>query len=558
MLRRSRRRLQRRRRRRPWTRSSRSSASRLAGDLARRPTGRLHGARDELGRQRLRNRDLARRRERRRGAPRQLTNAKKSSQSPAWSPDGSRLAFISDRTDKRQIYLINPLGGEAEALTSVEDGVTSFAWSPDGRTHRLHGDRSRSRRAIKDREKKYGEFEVVDQDYRMTHLFVVDVAHARHAHADQRRVHRRQLRVVARRQEHRVRPSRQRRARRAAAPPTSRSSRSPTRRSATLVTQDGPGLAAGLVARRHAHRLRDGDGEPGVLLHQRVDRDRARERRHADRAHRRLRRGSVARRVETERHLFFSASQRTFSYLFRLDPATQGDRARSRPLTHWVGSSFTLSRDGVADRVSRRRREVDAGRVRRAARRSRHRDEADRHERADRAAGRPARSRSSRGRARTARRSKACCTSRPTSIPSRKYPLLVVIHGGPTGVSRADAVHQHDLSDRRLGAARRPRARAELPRQRRLRREVPLAQRAQPRRRRRVGRALGRRLADREGARRSRAGRHDGLEPGRLHLRVPRHARRRALQGDLGRRRHLRLDDLLRQHRHPSRSRGST
>ena len=38
------------------------------------------------------------------GTSRQLTNAKKSSQSPAWSPDGSRLAFISDRTDKRQIY----------------------------------------------------------------------------------------------------------------------------------------------------------------------------------------------------------------------------------------------------------------------------------------------------------------------------------------------------------------------------------------------------------------------------------------------------------------------
>ena len=52
------------------------------------------------------------------GATRQLTNAKKSSQSPAWAPDGSKLAFISDRTDKRQIYLINPQGGEAEALTS--------------------------------------------------------------------------------------------------------------------------------------------------------------------------------------------------------------------------------------------------------------------------------------------------------------------------------------------------------------------------------------------------------------------------------------------------------
>src|SRR4029077_9128592 len=33
------------------------------------------------------------------GAPRQLPNAKRPSQSPAWSPDGSKLAFISDRTD---------------------------------------------------------------------------------------------------------------------------------------------------------------------------------------------------------------------------------------------------------------------------------------------------------------------------------------------------------------------------------------------------------------------------------------------------------------------------
>src|SRR5476651_2396381 len=68
------------------------------------------------------------------GTTRQLTNSKKSSQSPAWSPDGSKLAFTSDRTDKSQIYLISPQGGEAEALTSVEDGVRGFAWSPDGKS----------------------------------------------------------------------------------------------------------------------------------------------------------------------------------------------------------------------------------------------------------------------------------------------------------------------------------------------------------------------------------------------------------------------------------------
>jgi len=108
------------------------------------------------------------------GATRQLTNGKKSSQSPAWSPDGSKLAFISDRTDKRQIYVINPAGGEADALTTLEDDVSSFAWAPDG-TRIAYTARDPRSAAVKDRDKKYGEFQIVEQDYRMTHLFVLDV-----------------------------------------------------------------------------------------------------------------------------------------------------------------------------------------------------------------------------------------------------------------------------------------------------------------------------------------------------------------------------------------------
>ena len=108
------------------------------------------------------------------GATRQLTNGKKSSQSPAWSPDGAKLAFISDRTDKRQIYQISPQGGEAEALTSLEDGVSGFSWSPDGRTIAYSAIEPKPA-ATKDRDKKYGEFQVVEQDHRMTHLFSIDV-----------------------------------------------------------------------------------------------------------------------------------------------------------------------------------------------------------------------------------------------------------------------------------------------------------------------------------------------------------------------------------------------
>ena len=104
----------------------------------------------------------------------QLTRGKKSSTSPVWSPDGKWLAFVSDRTDKRQIYLIAPAGGEAHAITNVEEGVGAFRWSNHGRQIAFTMTDPKND-ARKDRDKKFGEFEVVDQDWRMTHLHVIDV-----------------------------------------------------------------------------------------------------------------------------------------------------------------------------------------------------------------------------------------------------------------------------------------------------------------------------------------------------------------------------------------------
>ena len=108
------------------------------------------------------------------GATRQLTNARKSSNAPAWSPDGKKLAFGSDREDKRQIYLIDLGGGEAMKLTSAEESVGAFGWSPDGRSIAFASSDPRPE-ALKDREKKYAEFDVIDEDHRMSHLHVVDV-----------------------------------------------------------------------------------------------------------------------------------------------------------------------------------------------------------------------------------------------------------------------------------------------------------------------------------------------------------------------------------------------
>jgi dipeptidyl aminopeptidase/acylaminoacyl peptidase len=109
------------------------------------------------------------------GESRRLTNGKKSSDAPAFSPDGKSLAFASDRGEKRQVYLIDPRGGEPEVLTSAEEGVQSFAWSPDGSAIAFTAQEPKSE-ALKEREKRHGEYELVDQDHRMTHLHVVELA----------------------------------------------------------------------------------------------------------------------------------------------------------------------------------------------------------------------------------------------------------------------------------------------------------------------------------------------------------------------------------------------
>ena len=53
---------------------------------------------------------------------------------PRWSPDGKQVAFISNRQKpKSQIYVIPADGGEARPITNLEEGsIAEFAWSPDG------------------------------------------------------------------------------------------------------------------------------------------------------------------------------------------------------------------------------------------------------------------------------------------------------------------------------------------------------------------------------------------------------------------------------------------
>jgi len=101
-----------------------------------------------------------------------LTSARKSSADPRWSADSRRLAFASERDGKRQIYVIAPSGGEAAQLTAEDNGVEQFAWSPDSGSIAFTSSGPESK-ARKDRKEKYGELDIIGGDYAMRHLWQV-------------------------------------------------------------------------------------------------------------------------------------------------------------------------------------------------------------------------------------------------------------------------------------------------------------------------------------------------------------------------------------------------
>jgi Tol biopolymer transport system component len=61
--------------------------------------------------------------------------------SPAWSPDGSRIAFYSERDGNAEIYVMDADGGNVRRLTTVASDEGYPSWSPDGRTITFDSDR---------------------------------------------------------------------------------------------------------------------------------------------------------------------------------------------------------------------------------------------------------------------------------------------------------------------------------------------------------------------------------------------------------------------------------
>lgn len=106
---------------------------------------------------------------------RQFTRGDISASNPSFSPDGTYLAFITNRKDGRQVWKMPLNGGEAFQVTHAENGVAQFAWSPDGKKMAYtmrDPDSEEEKRARRERR----DVILVDQNFKFNHLYVHDLS----------------------------------------------------------------------------------------------------------------------------------------------------------------------------------------------------------------------------------------------------------------------------------------------------------------------------------------------------------------------------------------------
>jgi len=110
------------------------------------------------------------------GKARQYTRGDKSATAPEWSPDGTMLAFLTDREKdgERQVWMMNADGGEAWSVTSHKGGVSGFHFSPDGK-RLVFTAVDQPNKDEEDRKKVKDDTMVIDHDIKMTHLWLFDL-----------------------------------------------------------------------------------------------------------------------------------------------------------------------------------------------------------------------------------------------------------------------------------------------------------------------------------------------------------------------------------------------
>jgi dipeptidyl aminopeptidase/acylaminoacyl peptidase len=106
---------------------------------------------------------------------RRFAHSPKADRMPRWSPDGKTLAFLSDRGEHPQVYVMPADGGEPEPLTQGKNAVSAFEWSPDGRSVAFLAPEPPTE-AEEKRVKDKDDARVVGADDRRARLWLITVA----------------------------------------------------------------------------------------------------------------------------------------------------------------------------------------------------------------------------------------------------------------------------------------------------------------------------------------------------------------------------------------------
>lgn len=114
----------------------------------------------------------------------QLTRGDVSASNPKWSPDGKYLGFTSSRgEDGNQIWMIDPTGGEAWQVTEAEGSVGQYRWSNSG-DHIAFTMVDPPSEEKQRRQREREDVNVVDADFNYAHLYVFETDPASHKTAE--------------------------------------------------------------------------------------------------------------------------------------------------------------------------------------------------------------------------------------------------------------------------------------------------------------------------------------------------------------------------------------
>ncbi len=109
-----------------------------------------------------------------------LTFGKTESTNPSWSPNSKNIAYLSivgeenKEEKKKQIFIKDVNGYNGVQVTDEKEGVSKFKWAPNGKGLYFLSKAPEDEK-IKKRKEIYGDFEYVDKEYQCNCLYYIDI-----------------------------------------------------------------------------------------------------------------------------------------------------------------------------------------------------------------------------------------------------------------------------------------------------------------------------------------------------------------------------------------------